>query len=41
MQHKISKGKLLDENGNVIEAGYAFSLEKEYDINDIKAKKVE
>ena len=39
MQHKISKGKLLDSNGNVIEAGYAFSLEKEYDIKDIKAKK--
>lgn len=39
MQHMLTKGKLLDESGNLNEAGYAFSLVKEYDRKDIKAKK--
>ena len=38
MQHKLSPGKLLDENGNLNEAGYAFSLVKEYNRKDILAK---
>jgi len=37
--HLMSEGKLLDENGNLIEPGYAFSLVKEYNRNDIKAGK--
>ena len=36
MNKKLSKGKLLDENGNLNEAGYAFDLVKEYSRNDIK-----
>ena len=28
MQHKLSQGKLLDENGNLFEAGYATELVK-------------
>ena len=39
MQHLLSSGKLLDEKGNLSEAGYAFSLVKEYDRKDIKAPK--
>ena len=39
MQHKLSKGPLLDEKGNLIEAGYAFSLEKEYSRKSIKGLK--
>ena len=39
MQHKLSKGPLLDENGNLAEAGYAFSLVKEYDRKAIKGLK--
>lgn len=39
MQHKLSEGKLLDKDGNLVEAGYAFSLVKEYHRCDIKAKK--
>ena len=39
MQHKLSNGPLLDEKGNLIEAGYAFSLVKEYKREAIKAPK--
>lgn len=39
MQQKLSKGKLLDENGHLVEAGYATSLVKEYSRDDIKANK--
>lgn len=39
MQKQLTPGPLLDENGNLMEAGYAFSLVKEYDIKAIKAKK--
>ncbi len=38
MQHKLTKGRLLNEAGNLNEAGYAFDLVKEYHRNDIKAK---
>lgn len=37
MQNKLSKGKLLDENGYLNEAGYATSLVKSYSRQDIKA----
>lgn len=33
----IKKGKLLDENGNLLEKGYARSLIKEYNSKDVKA----
>ena len=36
MQHKLSEGPLLDEKGNLIEAGYAFDLVREYSRKDIK-----
>ena len=39
MQHKLSNGPLLDEKGNLNEAGYAFSLVKQYQRKDIKARK--
>ena len=39
MQHKLSNGPLLDEKGNLSEAGYAFGLVKEYKRSDIKARK--
>ena len=39
MQHKLSKGPLLDEKGNLSEAGYAFSLVKDYQRKDIKGLK--
>ena len=35
----LSKGRLLDVKGNLAEAGFAFSLVKEYRRSDIKAKK--
>ncbi|MBO4541380.1 MAG: DUF2804 domain-containing protein [Bacilli bacterium] len=38
-QHLMGVGPLLDENGNLAEPGYAFSLVKEYDRNKIKAGK--
>ena len=31
MEKMLSKGPLLDEQGNLAEAGYAFDLVKEYD----------
>ena len=39
MQHMLSKGPLLNEKGDLNEAGYAFSLVKEYKRSDIKARK--
>lgn len=39
MQIKLEPGKLLNEEGNLFEAGYANSLVKEYNRLDIKAKK--
>lgn len=39
MQHKLSNGPLLNEKGDLNEAGYAFSLVKEYKRSDIKAGK--
>ena len=39
MQHRLSEGPLLDEKGNLNEAGYAFSLVKEYKRSDIKGLK--
>lgn len=39
-QHLLSKGPLLDESGNVNEAGYAFSLIKDYDRNKIAVPKL-
>ncbi len=38
-QHLLSKGLLLDNQGNLNEAGYAFSLVKTYDRKAIKANK--
>lgn len=39
MNHLLSPGKLLDENGNLKEAGYALSFIKEYHRSDIRASK--
>ncbi len=39
MQHKLSKGPLLDEHGNLVEAGYSFSLDRDYDRKAIKGLK--
>ena len=39
MQRELSKGPLLDENGNLIEAGYAFDLVRDYDRKAIKGLK--
>ena len=39
MQHKLSKGPLLDDKGNLVEAGYSFSLDQEYDRKAIKGLK--
>lgn len=38
-QHQLSEGPLLDEKGELCEAGYAFSLVKKYDRNAIKVPK--
>lgn len=38
-QHLLSKGPLLDEEGNLVEAGYAYSLVKSYSRKAIKANK--
>ena len=35
-EHQLTPGPLLNEDGNLIEAGYAFSLVKEYDRKKIK-----
>jgi hypothetical protein len=39
MQHKLSNGPLLNDKGDLNEAGYAFSLVKEYKRNAIKGLK--
>ena len=39
MQHKLSSGPLLDEKGNLAEAGYSFDLVKEYSRKSIKGLK--
>ena len=39
MEHKLSEGLLLNEKGNLSEAGYAFSLVKQYRRQDIKGLK--
>jgi hypothetical protein len=39
-QHLLSAGKLLDEKGNLREAGYAYSLVKEYSRSEVKASKM-
>ena len=39
MQHKLSTGLLLNEKGDLNEAGYAFDLVKEYRRSDIKGLK--
>jgi len=38
--HEMSKGPLLDKNGNIIEPGFAYSLVKKYDRKAIKASKM-
>ncbi len=38
-QHQLTNGPLLDNKGNLIEAGYGFSLIKDYDRNSIKGLK--
>ena len=38
--HLLSAGPLLDEEGNISEAGYAFKLIKKYDRNKIAAPKL-
>jgi hypothetical protein len=39
MEHMLSQGPLLDEVGNLKEAGYSFALVKDYHRKDIKAGK--
>ena len=39
MQHLLSEGPLLNEEGNLSEAGYAFNLVKEYDRKAIRGLK--
>ena len=39
MQHHLTPGPLLDDKGNLNEAGYAFSLIKEYNRKAIKGLK--
>ena len=38
-QHQLSFGPLLNDQGQLHEAGYAFALVKRYDRSKIKAKK--
>ena len=40
MQIKLSRGPLLNDEGNLTEAGYSTNLIKEYDRNKIKASKM-
>ena len=40
MQHRISEGPLLNEKGELCEAGYAMSLVKTYDRAAIKAPRM-
>ena len=39
MEKMLTNGPLLNENGDLSEAGYAFSLVKEYDRKKIKGLK--
>ena len=39
MQKELTKGPLLDEKGNLTEAGFSFRMVKEYDRSKIKAGK--
>ena len=39
MQKELTRGPLLDEKGNLCEAGFAFRMVKEYDRSKIKAGK--
>lgn len=39
-EHLLSKGPLLDKEGNLVEAGYAFSLVKTYNPENIKISKL-
>lgn len=39
MEHELTTGKLLDENGNLKEAGFSYQLVKKYNRNAIKAGK--
>lgn len=39
MQHKLSAGPLLDEKGNLSEAGYSFELIRDYQRSQIKGLK--
>ena len=39
MQHELTKGPLLDEKGNLCEAGFSFRMVKDYDRTKIKAGK--
>lgn len=36
MEHKLTNGPLLDKKGNLIEAGYAFDLVRQYSRKDIR-----
>lgn len=38
-QHVLTSGPLLDDKGNLVESGYAFSLVKKYDRTRIKSPK--
>ena len=40
MNHLLTEGDLLDENGNLNEAGFSYSLVKKYDRSKIKAGKL-
>ena len=39
MEHELSKGPLLNDKGELNEAGFAYQLVKEYNRNQIKAKR--
>lgn len=39
MEHLLVKGPLLDKEGNLVEAGFAYSLEKEYRRKEVRASK--
>lgn len=39
MQHELTDGPLLDERGNLVEAGFAYSLKREYNRKAIKGGK--
>ena len=39
-EHQLQEGNLLDNNGNLNEAGYAFNLVKTYNKENIKVSKL-